>query len=144
MGRSLQIDEDYDPFPLVHEAVVEGGLRGSCRRFEQRKDVTSKLRETLLTLVEVEEKYSNRLVLVGSQVLRENILVPSDVDPTVLEMDPLLYCVLEVVGQFRQYGVFRPQLYRHYFQIKDARRVWHMVARLVGMSLLIVKVQPHT
>ena len=56
MGRSLQIDEDYDPFPLVHEAVVEGGLRGSCRRFEQRKDVTSKLRETLLTLVEVEEK----------------------------------------------------------------------------------------
>ena len=79
-------------------------------------------------------------MVVGSQELREGALVPAGLDPTVLQMEPIMYCVLEAVAQFRQFGVFRPQLTQSFLKGKDARKAWHIVRHLARMQLVVVKV----
>ena len=79
-------------------------------------------------------------MVVGSQELREGALVPAGLDPTVLQMEPIMYCVLEAVAQFRQFGVFRPQLTQSFLKGKDARKAWHIIKRLARMQLVVVKV----
>ena len=67
LGRQLRIDEEYRPFPFSLNTVLEGDLRGSCGWFERRKDVTEEMRQSEVSLTEVEEK----LVMsnVGSSLL---------------------------------------------------------------------------
>ena len=81
---------------------------------------------------------ANSIVLVGSPDLRLKSLIPKHLDPSI-EFTDILYCLLEVVGQARKWGVSRNTLTKKYFKI-DARSTFCFVKQLTAAGLIVVKV----
>lgn len=154
------------PLPHRYSPVCdqERGVVGSCYSYQTRQDCTAHVKETTPSLQEVEEKcvcvfvrvsvctcwlslcplhtarYGQRLVLVGSQALRESVLLlHKTVDP-VVTMETMWYCVLELVASWRERGVLRSSVSRGYMGSGDTRKTWHIVKRFKQMGLLVCKV----
>ena len=85
-------------------------------------------------------RYGNSLVLVGSQDMREKALIPPDRDPSLSHLSDIQYCLLEVLGRSRQYGMFRTDLTKKFLKI-DARSTFHHVKLLAKAGFLVVKVR---
>ena len=83
-------------------------------------------------------RYGSSLVLVATQEVREGALIPANVDPCIYLSD-VQYCILEVVGCARQYGIYRTFLTNQYLKI-DARSTFHHVKMLAAMNLITIKV----
>ncbi len=74
----------------------------------------------------------------GSQDLRERALIPSNKD-LCLDITHLQYCLLEMIGRARQFGLLRTDISNIYMKI-DSRSTFHHVKILEQCGLIIVKV----
>ena len=83
--------------------------------------------------------YGDTLVLVGSQALRERALIPGDKDPC-FDITHTQYCLLEMVGRARHFGLLRTAVSNQYMKI-DARSTFHHVKILEQSGLINVKVR---
>ena len=83
-------------------------------------------------------RYGSGLVMVASQEVREGALIPAEVDPCV-DISEVQYCVMEVVGCARHYGVHRGFFTNKYLKI-DARSTFHHVKILAALKLITIKV----
>ena len=79
-------------------------------------------------------------MLVGSQALRESVLLLHKTLDPVFTMETLWYCVLELVASFRGRGVLRSSVSQGYIGSGDSRKTWHIVKRFKQMGLLVCKV----
>ena len=82
------------------------------------------------------------MVLVASQERRERALYPENKD-SFHEISLVQYCLLEVVGCARHYGIQRTKITKNYLRI-DARSTFHHCKVLVTSGLVRIKVQTYT
>eukprot|EP00731_Ephydatia_muelleri_P002705 Em0001g2705a len=125
------------PYRLVSDENQPVRVRGSCSTYEQRRDVTEDIAKEGLSLSAAIEKYGNGLVLVASQEVRERALTPAEMDP-MLDLSEVQYCVLEVIGCSREYGILRSYITNHFLRI-DARSTFHHVKTLAAMNLVVIR-----
>ena len=92
----------------------------------------------LSSLYPVYHSYSNSLVLVASQELRERALSPVTQSPAI-DINDLQYGLIEVVGCSRHFGISRPLMTSKYLKI-DARSVYHHTKTLRKLGLIVVRV----
>ncbi|XP_015124460.1 general transcription factor 3C polypeptide 1 [Diachasma alloeum] len=101
MGTILEpevVPEDiYEHFPIDD---TKTGVRGSCKSYHTRQPIDS---IRTMSLAFADEKYGQKLVIVGSQATRQNSLMGDSVCPT-LELTIVQYCFLERVGRARYHG----------------------------------------
>lgn len=96
--QEYEYKDIYSPF-LIED--VKTGVRGSCASYNTRKDISDVVKT--LTLVEVNDKYGQKLVIVASQTLRERALIEDNINPN-LQLPLTHYCVLERIGRSRRIG----------------------------------------
>lgn len=84
-------------------------------------------------------RYGDTAVLVASQEIRERTLFPENKD-FFYELSLVQYCLLEVVGSSRHYGILRTEVTKHYLKI-DARSTFHHCKVLESAGLLTIKVE---
>ena len=82
-----------------------------------------------------------RVVLVGSPEMRARALIPPDTVPCLSRLSDVQYCVLEVIGEARQHGIFRSLLTNKYLK-NDPRSTFHHVKILKKFGLVKTKVCP--
>ncbi|XP_063986134.1 general transcription factor 3C polypeptide 1 [Diachasmimorpha longicaudata] len=101
MGTILEpevVPEDiYEHFPVDDPKT---GDRGSCKSYYTRQPIDS---IRTMSLASADEKYGQKLVIVGSQATRQNALMGDSLCPT-LELNIVQYCFLERVGRSRYHG----------------------------------------
>ncbi|KAI1284861.1 General transcription factor 3C polypeptide 1 [Halotydeus destructor] len=90
-----------DPYPL--HPVKGQTVNGSCQHFETRLSVSDKILSSKFTLQEIAEKYGCKLVVVASQLLRNESLGINKVDPC-FKISDMIYCYLEKIGRSRHLG----------------------------------------
>lgn len=88
----------YSFHPVENEAV-----QGSCEEFKKRKLISHNSIKTL-SYQDVIKKYNRKLVIVGSQNLRNSYLMPKNIGLEVELSNSIMYCVLERIGRSRHYG----------------------------------------
>uniref|UniRef100_A0A6V7I8R1 Uncharacterized protein n=1 Tax=Bracon brevicornis TaxID=1563983 RepID=A0A6V7I8R1_9HYME len=101
LGTILEPDnipEDiYEHFPIDD---TKNGVKGSCKSYYTRKLIDS---VENLTCAAAQELYGQKLVIVGSQKVRQSALMGYNVCPT-LELQIMQYCFLERIGRSRYHG----------------------------------------
>lgn len=96
------IDPDEMPlniYPYYPVKDDQNQILGSCKHYETRIDRTTEVRE--LSVVDLECKYPNKIVLVASQDIRYGTLVGSNYE---LNLTVIQYCILERIGRSRYLG----------------------------------------
>ncbi|KAJ8670622.1 hypothetical protein QAD02_001881 [Eretmocerus hayati] len=96
--KDVDYNDIYIHFPIEDEKT---GNRGSCSTYYTRKNVTDEVKH--LTVAEALQRYGQKLVIVASQILREQALYSNSVNPN-LHLPLTHYCVLERVGRARKIG----------------------------------------
>ncbi|RWS06993.1 general transcription factor 3C polypeptide 1-like protein [Dinothrombium tinctorium] len=98
--------EDYNFVPenvYEIEPISDGNIRGSCKLYKERVEITKHVLDSQMTLNEVNRKYGNKFVVVAAQRLREEALRIPYVN-FCLDLTPMQYCILERVGRSRYQG----------------------------------------
>ena len=83
-------------------------------------------------------RYGDAVVLVASQEIRERVLFRED-KTHYRDMSLVQYCILEVVGAARHYGILRNDLTKQFLKI-DPRSTFHHCRTLENFGLLKVTV----
>ncbi|XP_056392115.1 general transcription factor 3C polypeptide 1 [Hyla sarda] len=123
--------EDIYPFHIV--ADNKHGLQGSCQYFKERILVTELIQAESITCEGAMDRWREKLVIVGSQILRYRALIGWDGDPS-LKLPDYSYCVLEKVGRSRWQGEIQKDLQGIYKM--DARKI-HYLRRVLDKNGLI-------
>ena len=71
--------------------------------------------------------------------MRVKALIPPDVDPSLSDFSDPQYCLLELIGKSRHYGIFRVNVTKQFLKI-DARSTFHHVKILQQAGLIVLKV----
>ncbi|KAK3581289.1 hypothetical protein CHS0354_033022 [Potamilus streckersoni] len=96
------VEDENIPEEIYPIHVIGGnGIQGSCAMYDSRKDVTAEVRG--LTLLDVVQKWGEKLVVVASQEMRHLALVGPNFEPTFSFTD-LTYAILERIGRSRYMG----------------------------------------
>ncbi|XP_034950383.1 general transcription factor 3C polypeptide 1 [Chelonus insularis] len=90
-------EDIYGYYPIDDS---KNNIRGSCKSYYTRKPIEN---IQALSLDVAEKKYGQTLVIVGSQMIREQALIDDNVCPTI-ELNVVQYCFLERVGRARYHG----------------------------------------
>ncbi|XP_071976894.1 general transcription factor 3C polypeptide 1 isoform X2 [Engystomops pustulosus] len=123
--------EDIYPFHVVAEN--KSGIQGSCQYFLERILVTEIIRTQSISCEAAIDKWGEKLVIVGSQVLRYRALIGWEVDPS-LELPDYSYCLLEKIGRSRWQGEIQKDM-QGIFKV-DAGKV-HYIRRVLDKNGLI-------
>ncbi|KAG8432890.1 hypothetical protein GDO86_017230 [Hymenochirus boettgeri] len=99
--------EDIYPVHIVSEN--KDGIQGSCQFFKQRVLLTNQFRTQSSTYEKTLQRWGEKLVIVGSQVLRFRALIGWEGDPS-LELPDYSYCILEKLGRSRWQGELQKDL----------------------------------
>ncbi|XP_022107268.1 general transcription factor 3C polypeptide 1-like [Acanthaster planci] len=106
---SLQDKVSRNEYPacIINNSETDG-IQGSCATFNERVDISEEVRGhdrgNVMTLEEVQERWGDSLVVVGSQELRFAALVGPNGDQSV-ELSDTKYCFLEYIGRQRHHSV---------------------------------------
>ncbi|XP_069101593.1 general transcription factor 3C polypeptide 1-like [Argopecten irradians] len=107
-GRLIELDEvPEDLYPI--NIINQDGVCGSCSTYSTRKKVTSRViangDQPAVTLEEAKNIWGEKLVIVASQEIRENVICGQLYDPTHKWSSlPNAYCILERIGRSRYNG----------------------------------------
>ncbi|KAH9494685.1 hypothetical protein Btru_020231 [Bulinus truncatus] len=100
----LPADTPPDIYPLV--PIDDKGIKGNCKHFLTRVNVTASVRDDkgqcLCQLEEVIENWGQSFVIVASQQQRNLVLFGYSFNPSGLSKD--VYCTLECIGRGRTEG----------------------------------------
>jgi general transcription factor 3C polypeptide 1 len=90
----------YTTYPYV--PINKNGEMGSCSTYDTRQPIEV---DTLkgCNLMEVEQRFGRKLVVVGSQKLRQYFLYPDNFD-TDMDITAVQFCLLERIGRSRYNG----------------------------------------
>ncbi|XP_047490563.1 general transcription factor 3C polypeptide 1-like isoform X2 [Penaeus chinensis] len=103
LGIVLEPEEEpKDIYPFHPVEDDSEGVRGSCKMFHERVNVSDSA--SLLTLAEVEKEYGEKLVLVASQMLRNKALCISACIDKFYDLTLTQYIILERIGRSRRMG----------------------------------------
>uniref|UniRef100_A0A8C5QAQ7 Ral transcription factor IIIC subunit 1 n=1 Tax=Leptobrachium leishanense TaxID=445787 RepID=A0A8C5QAQ7_9ANUR len=105
--EQVYFTEDLYPVNII--ANNKNGIQGSCCFFKERVLVTDQIRMVDVVFEEAFKRWGEKLVIVGSQVLRSNALFGTDGD-TSLELPDCSYCILEKLGRSRWQGELQKDL----------------------------------
>lgn len=102
-----QAVEATDAYPFTVYAFREvdepGGRRGSCQDYDTRRAIDASAELQSLRVGEAVERFTDRLVVAGTQGARDAVLIPDTVSvDTVLTLQQ--YCLLERIGRSRWNG----------------------------------------
>ncbi|XP_076819101.1 general transcription factor 3C polypeptide 1-like isoform X1 [Clavelina lepadiformis] len=133
-----ELDTLDDIYPI--KPISQPNIKGSCWEFESRKDVTKELKMIQIDLQEALLRYgAQKLVLVGSQKLRENVLRAPGITPqTVEELGSVDYCILERIGRSRWQGEIQTVLNNVIFKQLKASHI-HYLMKSLHVKGLVVK-----
>jgi general transcription factor 3C polypeptide 1 len=90
----------FTTYPYV--PINKNGEMGSCSTYDTRQLVATDLLRDC-NLIELEQRFGRKLILVGSQKLREYFLYPDDYDPD-MDITHIQFCLLERIGRSRYSG----------------------------------------
>lgn len=94
------ISETYSIYS--YHPVDDPFIRGSCQEFTTRKQIDIEfMRKNSLT--EIERIYGRKLVIVASQKMRSNVLIPTNIGRDC-DINNHTYCFLERIGRSRYFG----------------------------------------
>ncbi|XP_042863797.1 general transcription factor 3C polypeptide 1-like [Penaeus japonicus] len=103
LGIVLEPEEEpNDIYPFHPLEDDKEGVRGSCKMYHERVNVTDSV--SLMTLAEVEKQYGERLILVASQMLRNKALCISACIDKFYDLTLTQYIILERIGRSRRMG----------------------------------------
>ncbi|XP_069972402.1 general transcription factor 3C polypeptide 1 isoform X2 [Penaeus vannamei] len=103
LGIVLEPEEEpKDIYPFHPVEDESEGMRGSCKMYHERVNVSDSA--SLLTLEEVEKQYGEKLVLVASQTLRNKALCISACIDKFYDLTLTQYIILERIGRSRRMG----------------------------------------
>ncbi|KAL3851900.1 hypothetical protein ACJMK2_015596, partial [Sinanodonta woodiana] len=113
--------------------IGDNGIQGSCAMYESRKDVTAEVR--VLTLLDVVQRWGEKLVVVASQEMRHLALVGPNFEPTYSFTD-LTYAILERIGRSRYMGEL--SVGKKSIQIFNEKQktIFYHVLKLVRLGLV--------
>uniref|UniRef100_A0A8C5QIN2 Ral transcription factor IIIC subunit 1 n=1 Tax=Leptobrachium leishanense TaxID=445787 RepID=A0A8C5QIN2_9ANUR len=129
--EQVYFTEDLYPVNII--ANNKNGIQGSCCFFKERVLVTDQIRMVDVVFEEAFKRWGEKLVIVGSQVLRSNALFGTDGD-TSLELPDCSYCILEKLGRSRWQGELQKDL-QGAFKV-DAGKI-HYLRRALDKNGLI-------
>ncbi|TRY86133.1 hypothetical protein DNTS_030204, partial [Danionella cerebrum] len=131
-----QTEPDVYPVSVISEDP--GGLQGSCMFFREREEVSEQIRnphmKPLVTLQEAQERWGEKLVLVGSQQLRYRSLIGPEGNPEV-KLPDMCYCILERLGRARWQGELQRDLHTHSFRM-EAGKLHYLRSKLDRNGLI--------
>ncbi|CAO1413423.1 unnamed protein product [Diamesa serratosioi] len=93
-----QIESTY--YIYKYFPVDDVGISGSCEHYRTRKKVNISIDSTL---EDAENIYGKKLVIVGSQNIRNAVLIPKNLSREV-DINNAVYCLLERIGRSRYFG----------------------------------------
>ncbi|KAG9262891.1 general transcription factor 3C polypeptide 1 [Astyanax mexicanus] len=113
-----------DPYPVSVVLDDPQGIQGSCLYYREWEDITSRIRTSqntpILTLEQANNMFGERLVMVGSQVMRYRALIGDEGDPE-LKLGDHSYCILERLGRARWQGEIQRDLHITSFKIEAGK-----------------------
>nr|XP_015215327.1 PREDICTED: general transcription factor 3C polypeptide 1 isoform X2 [Lepisosteus oculatus] len=134
--RDMGSSEDIYPVHIVFDN--KHGIKGSCRFFNERVNITSRIRSADLqpccTLEDAFQRWDERLVLVASQRVRFRALIGWEGDPD-LTLPDYSYCILERLGRSRWQGELQRDLHCKAFKT-DARKL-HYLRKVLDRNGLV-------
>ncbi|CAH2306794.1 general transcription factor 3C polypeptide 1 [Pelobates cultripes] len=130
-SKNVFCTEDIYPVHMITNN--KKGIQGSCQFFKERSLVTEQVRIPSQTYEEAVAKWGEKLVIVGSQVLRKRTLIGWEGDPS-LEIPDYSYCILEKIGRSRWQGELQKDL-QVVFKV-DAGKI-HYLRRPLDKNALI-------
>lgn len=95
-------DVPHDIYPFHPVDDEKNGVRGSCKLYYERVDITDSV--VVKSLQQVEEEYGEKMVLVASQRLRDKALNVSTCIDKFYDLTLTQYILLERIGRSRQMG----------------------------------------
>ncbi|XP_066978990.1 LOW QUALITY PROTEIN: general transcription factor 3C polypeptide 1 [Macrobrachium rosenbergii] len=93
-------DVPHDIYPFHPVDDEKNGVRGSCKLYYERVDITDSV--VVKSLQQVEEEYGEKMVLVASQRLRDKALNVSTCIDKFYDLTLTQYILLERIGRSRQ------------------------------------------
>uniref|UniRef100_A0A8B9J4B0 General transcription factor IIIC subunit 1 n=1 Tax=Astyanax mexicanus TaxID=7994 RepID=A0A8B9J4B0_ASTMX len=108
-----------DPYPVSVVLDDPQGIQGSCLYYREWEDITSRIRTSQNTPILTLE-FGERLVMVGSQVMRYRALIGDEGDPE-LKLGDHSYCILERLGRARWQGEIQRDLHITSFKIEAGK-----------------------
>ncbi|KAK3864004.1 hypothetical protein Pcinc_030265 [Petrolisthes cinctipes] len=132
-----EIPTDLYPYASVDDPVM--GLRGSCKDYHTRKDITDTAIN--MTLQQVIEKYGNKLVLVASQQLRNKALCISTCIDKFYDLTLIQYIMLERIGRSRRMGEITQGKVSLACMGENPKSMFYHRKRLLKLNLITK--QPH-
>ncbi|KAG5885477.1 hypothetical protein JTB14_005068 [Gonioctena quinquepunctata] len=148
-----------------HKLVNDPNVKGSCSTFEERIDVSDKIKDKDYGEVEL---FGQKLIILASQNLRTVALLSELTDP-LIEMQNMEYCILERIGRSRKHGLltqgnmsissafkmdpksvfhYKKQLYnnhlisKHFFYIKSVFTDQNKSGRLLQLKRFHASIKP--
>ncbi|XP_071552525.1 general transcription factor 3C polypeptide 1 isoform X1 [Panulirus ornatus] len=140
LGIVLEPEEepkDIYPFHPVDDEVQ--GVRGSCKAYNERRDVTHLA--AFMTFQEVENKYGQKLVLVASQMLRNKALCISTCIDKFYDLTLTQYVLLERIGRSRRMGEITQGKVSLASMGENPKSMFYHRKRLLKLNLITK--QPH-
>ncbi|KAM4697792.1 general transcription factor 3C polypeptide 1 [Rhinophrynus dorsalis] len=105
--KNISCPEDIYPVYIVSEN--KNNIQGSCQFFKERILLTDQIKPQACTYEEALDRWGEKLVIVGSQVLRYRALIGWEGDPA-LKLPDCSYCILEKLGRSRWQGALQKDL----------------------------------
>ncbi|XP_069959232.1 general transcription factor 3C polypeptide 1 isoform X2 [Cherax quadricarinatus] len=140
LGIVLEPEEepkDIYPFHTIDDGLK--GVRGSCKLYDERVDVTCLVTEK--TLQEVEIEYGETLVLVASQMLRNKALCISTCIDKFYDLTLTQYILLERIGRSRRMGEITQGKVSLALMGENPKSMFYHRKRLIKLNLITK--QPH-
>ncbi|XP_055911802.1 general transcription factor 3C polypeptide 1 [Eupeodes corollae] len=143
-NRFAQTDPDYGlpltlmecPFNLYKcVPITDGEIMGSCENYDTRKAIAfDEIKH--MTLKEIEQKWGDSFVIVGTQKLRYSCLIPSHIS-TPTEITSIQYCVLEFIGRSRKNGISTAGKFSILHCCKDSAIGFYIRNKLIRLGLVV-------
>nr|XP_045612135.1 general transcription factor 3C polypeptide 1-like isoform X1 [Procambarus clarkii] len=140
LGIVLEPDEkpkEIYPFHPVDDGVK--GVRGSCKTYNEREDVTHLV--IYKTLQQVEIEYGNSIVLVASQMLRNKALCIATCIDKFYDLTLTQYILLERIGRSRRMGEITQGKVSLASMGENPKSMFYHRKRLLKLNLITK--QPH-
>ncbi|KAG5684622.1 hypothetical protein PVAND_013845 [Polypedilum vanderplanki] len=127
-----QVTEFYNIYSWC--PVDDPEIRGSCQEFKTRRKLDKNDLQNMC-YTELNNLYGNKLVIVASQKLRNNVLIPSNICRDV-DINNHAYCMLERIGRSRYFGEATTGPFSINDVIKDVKLIHYFRMCLLANKLV--------
>ncbi|XP_042203426.1 general transcription factor 3C polypeptide 1-like isoform X2 [Homarus americanus] len=131
--------EPKDIYPFHPVDDKKKGVRGSCKTYNERVDITHQAAS--MTLQEVLKEYGQRLVLVASQMLRNKALYISTCIDKFYDLTLTQYIIVERIGRSRRMGEITQGKVSLASMGENPKSMFYHRKRLLKLNLITK--QPH-